>query len=49
MEFRAFVQAAREYIQLTEHDVVIHESVARAVNRLREYLAVERKRVPGDV
>ena len=28
---------------------MIHKSVARAVNGLREYLAVERKRIPGNV
>jgi hypothetical protein len=48
-EFRAFVQAARHYIAMTKKDPMIHKSVARAVNGLREYLAVERKRIPGDV
>jgi hypothetical protein len=48
-EFRAFVQTARRYIEMTKNDPMIHKSVARAVNGLREYLAVERKRVPGDV
>jgi hypothetical protein len=48
-EFRAFVQAARRYIEMTKNDPMIHKSVARAVNGLREYLAVERKRIPGDV
>ena len=48
-EFRAFVQTARRYIEMTAHDTLIHKSVARAVNGLREYLEVERKRVPGDI
>jgi hypothetical protein len=48
-EFRAFVRTARRYIEMTEHDALIHKSVARAVNGLREHLEVERKRVPGDV
>jgi hypothetical protein len=48
-EFRAFALATRRYIRMTEHDALIHKSVARAVNGLREYLAVERKRVPGDI
>jgi hypothetical protein len=34
---------------MTEHDTLIHKSVTRAVNGLREYLEVERKRVPGDI
>ena len=45
-EFRAFVQSARRYIAMTKNDPMIHKSVARAVNGLREYLAVERKRIP---
>jgi hypothetical protein len=48
-EFRAFVQTARRYIAMTKNDPMIHKSVARAVNGLREYLAVERKRIPGGV
>jgi hypothetical protein len=48
-EFKAFVQAARRYIEITQGQPLIHRSVAGAVNGLREYLAVERKRVPGDV
>jgi hypothetical protein len=28
---------------------MIHKSVARAVNGLREFLEVERKEVPGDI
>ena len=48
-EFRAFVHAARRYIEITGPHPLIHRSVASAVNGLREYLAIERKRVPEDV
>jgi hypothetical protein len=48
-EFRAFVQTARRYIAMTKNDPMIHKSVVRAVNGLREYLAVERKLIPGDI
>jgi hypothetical protein len=48
-EFSAFVQAARRYIEITQDQPLIHRSVARVVNGLRESLAAERKRVPGDV
>jgi hypothetical protein len=34
---------------MTKNDPMIHKSVARSVNGLREYLAVERKRIPADV
>jgi hypothetical protein len=48
-EFKAFVQTARRYIEITAGDPLIHKSVARAVNGLREFLEVERKRIPGDI
>jgi hypothetical protein len=48
-EFRAFVKSARRYIQMTAEDDLIHKSVASAVNGLREFLQVERRRIPGDV
>jgi hypothetical protein len=48
-EFRAFVQSARRYIEITAGDPMIHKSVVRAVNGLREFLQVERKRIPGDI
>jgi hypothetical protein len=47
-EFKAFVQSA-PYIEITAGDPMIHKSVARAVNGLREFLEVERKRIPGDI
>ena len=48
-EFKAFVQSARRYIDMTAADPMIHKSVARAVNGLRNFLRVEGKRIPGDV
>lgn len=48
-EFKAFVRSARSYIQLTADDLMIHKSVVQAVNGLREFLQVERKRIPGDI
>ena len=43
------MKSARRYIQMTEKDELIHKSVVSAVNGLREYLQVERKRIPGDI
>lgn len=48
-EFNAFVQSARRYIEITARDPMIHKSVAQAVNGLREFLELERKRIPGDI
>jgi hypothetical protein len=48
-EFKAFVRSVRRYIEITADDPMIHKSVARAVNGLREFLQVERKRIPGDI
>ena len=48
-EFKAFVQSARHYIKITADDPLIHKCVAGAVNGLREFLEVERKRIPGDI
>ncbi len=48
-EFKAFVQSARRYIEITAADPMIHKSVARPVNGLREFLEVGRKRIPGDI
>jgi len=48
-EFNVFVLAAGRYIEITRDQPLIHRSVVNAVNGLREYLAIERKRVPGDV
>lgn len=48
-EFNAFVQSARRYIKISATDSMIHKSVAQAVNGLREFLEVERKRIPGNI
>jgi hypothetical protein len=48
-EFNAFVQSARRYTKITAGDPMIHKSVAQAVNGLREFLEVERKRIPGNI
>jgi hypothetical protein len=48
-EFKAFVQSARRYIEITAGDPMIHKSVVSAVNGLREFLEVERERIPGDI
>src|SRR3954454_9431558 len=48
-EFKAFVQSARRYIAITAGDPVVHRSVVQAVNGLREFFQVERKRVAGDI
>jgi len=37
------------YIEITAGDTMIHKSVARAANGLREFLELERKRIPGDI
>jgi hypothetical protein len=48
-EFRAFVKAARYYIEITNGDPLIHRVVAKSLNDLRWHLDMERKLVPGDV
>jgi hypothetical protein len=48
-EFQAFVKMARRYIAMTASDSMMPKSVAHAINGLREFLAAERKRVPGDI
>ncbi|MGH9633118.1 MAG: hypothetical protein ACRD7E_32845 [Bryobacteraceae bacterium] len=48
-EFRVFVRATRRYVGMTAGDPLIHRSVAGEISGLREYLELERKRVPGAV
>ncbi len=48
-QFEAFVKTTRRYIKMTVRDPMIHKSVARAVNGLREFLEVERKRIPDSI
>ena len=48
-QFRAFWRVANRYAELTRSDALIHRTVAGAVNRLVDFLEVERKRVPDEV
>jgi hypothetical protein len=48
-QFRAFWEVTKRYAELIKSDPLIHKGVARAVNRLVDFLKVERKRVPGHV
>jgi hypothetical protein len=47
--FKAFVDAARRYAELTRSDPLIHRKVVEAVNGLTDFLEVERKRLPEQV
>lgn len=46
-EFSRLFDAARAYALATEHNEIVHRSVASAISGLREYLEVTCKRVPG--
>lgn len=48
-EFKLFVAAAKRYVQALGKDPLIHREVVSAISGLREFLEVERKRVPGEV
>ena len=48
-QFWAFWDAGRRYADLTKNDPLIHRKVVVAINGLREFLAVERKWVPGTI
>lgn len=48
-EFRAFVVAARRYIDRTSRDPLVHRAVVTAINGLTEFLRLERKRIPGSI
>ena len=48
-QFQAFWSATKRYAELTKADALIHKQVAAAVHGLVDYLAAERKRVPGDI
>ncbi len=48
-QFQAFWSATKRYAELTKSESRIHKNVAAAVHGLVDFLAVERKRVPGDV
>lgn len=45
-QFRAFWEAGRRYAELTKRDPLIHRVVVEAVNGLKDFVSVERKRVP---
>src|ERR1035437_3171491 len=48
-QFRAFWEAGKRYAELTKNDPLIHREVVAAINGLREFLEVERKRIPGTI
>jgi hypothetical protein len=48
-QFRAFWHAGKRYAALTKNDPLIHRKVVAAINGLTEFLAVERKRIPGTI
>jgi hypothetical protein len=48
-EFAAFAEAVRRYVEMTKDDIKIHKSVVNSVNGLREFIQLERKRIPGDI
>jgi hypothetical protein len=48
-QFRAFWDAGKRYAELTKNDPLIHRKVVAAINGLREFLEVERKRIPGTI
>lgn len=48
-QFRAFWDAGTRYASLTRNDPLIHRKVVAAINGLREFLSVERKRIPGTI
>src|SRR5215813_6732937 len=47
--FREFWDAGKRYAELTQNDPLIHRKVVAAINGLREFLEVERKRIPGTI
>ena len=48
-EFKSFVAAAKRYIEALGNGPLIHRDVVSAISGLREFLEIERKRVPGEV
>ena len=47
--FRAFWDAGKRYAELTKNDPLIHRKVVEAINGLREFLEVERERIPDTI
>jgi hypothetical protein len=48
-EFRAFVLAARRYIDLTQRDRLIDRTVVKTISGLTGFLQLERKRIPSGI
>ena len=48
-QFYAFAKAVRRYLASVEGSPLVHRSVVKVVNGLREHLAIERKRVPDRI
>src|SRR5262245_38201962 len=48
-EFKSFVAAAKRYLEALGKDPLIHREVVNAISGLREFLEIERKRVPWEV
>jgi hypothetical protein len=48
-EFKSFVAAAKRYLEALGKDPLIHREVVSTISGLREFLQIERKRVPGEV
>ena len=48
-EFGEFFKAVKSYAKATAGELTLHKEVAAHVHCLREYLAHERKRVPGRI
>ena len=48
-QFQRFFVSAKAYAEATRGDEMIHRSVAGCLSGLREFLEVERKRVPGRI
>ena len=48
-QFRAFWNAGKQYAELTRKDELIHRKVVVVINGLREFLSVDRKRIPATI
>ena len=48
-QFYAFAEGVRRYLVAIEGSPTVHRNVAGVLNGLREYLELERKRVPGEI
>src|SRR5437867_1926003 len=48
-EFTAFAASVRGYVRVVGRDPMVHREVAKPINRLVDFLKVERRRVPDEV